>query len=99
MKNRVRSFQLILVIIITFLAGYYFGINKVNLDWKNYKPVLNIVGKEPPPGIVNIDFNPFWTVWQKLAVNYYDKSKIDQQKMLNGAISGMVGALGDPFTI
>ena len=99
MKNRVRSFQLILVIIITFLAGYYFGINKVNLDWKNYKPVLNIVSKEPPAGVLNIDFNPFWTVWQKLAISYYDKSKIDQQKMLNGAISGMVGALGDPFTI
>lgn len=99
MKNRVRLFQLILVIIITFLAGYYFGVNKVNLDWKNYKPVLNIVSKEPPTGLLNIDFNPFWTVWQKLAVSYYDKSKIDQQKMLNGAISGMVEALGDPFTI
>lgn len=99
MKNKVHLFQLILIIIITFLAGYYFGVNKVNLDWKNYKPVLNVVSKEPPSGILNIDFHPFWTVWQKLATVYYDKSKIDQQKMLNGAISGMVESLGDPFTI
>lgn len=99
MKNRVKFFQLVLVIIIVFLSGYYFGVNKVNLDWKNYKPVLNVVSKEPPPGLLNIDFNPFWSVWQKLATSYYDKSKIDQQKMLNGAISGMVQSLGDPFTI
>nr|MBI5455822.1 S41 family peptidase [Candidatus Levybacteria bacterium] len=99
MKNKVNSFQLILIIIITFLGGYYFGVNKINLDWKNYKPILNVISKEPPAGATNIDFNPFWTVWQKLATTYYDKSKIDQQKMLNGAISGMVEALGDPFTI
>jgi carboxyl-terminal processing protease len=49
--------------------------------------------------VINIDFNPFWTVWQKLEENYYDKTKLDQQKMLNGAISGMVQALGDPFTM
>lgn len=99
MKNRVNLLQLVLLIIIVFLSGYYFGVNKVNLDWKNYKPVLNVVSKEPPPGVLNIDFNPFWTVWQKLATSYYDKSKIDQQKMLNGAITGMVQSLGDPFTI
>lgn len=99
MKNKINLFQIILIIIIAFLGGYYFGVNKVNLDWKNYKPVLSIVGKEPPSGTIAIDFNPFWTVWQKLATSYYDKSKIDQQKMLNGAISGMVQSLGDPFTL
>lgn len=99
MKSRINVFQIILVIVIAFLGGYYFGVNKVNLDWKNYKPVLSVVGKEPPAGVINIDFNPFWNVWQKLAVNYYDKSKLDQQKMLNGAITGMVQSVGDPFTL
>lgn len=99
MKKRIVIFQLALVIIISFLGGYYFGVNKINLDWKNYKPVLNVSSKEPPPGIVSVDFNPFWVVYQKLIANYYDKSKLDQQKMLNGAISGMVQSLGDPFTL
>lgn len=98
MRNT-KIFQLILVVSITFLAGFYFGINKINLDWKNYKPILNVSSKEPPPGIVNVDFNPFWNVWQRLLSGYYDKSKLDQQKMLNGAISGMVQSLGDPFTL
>jgi carboxyl-terminal processing protease len=99
MKNRIKFFQVILIIVIAFFGGYYFGINKVNLDWKNYKPVLNVMGKEPPGGVINIDFNPFWLVWQKLQENYYDKSKLDQQKMLNGAISGLVQSIGDPFTL
>jgi carboxyl-terminal processing protease len=99
MKSRIQVIQLIIIIAIAFVGGYYFGINKINLDWKNYRPLLSVSSKEPPSGLINIDFNEFWLVWQKLAVNYYDKSKLDQQKMLNGAISGMVEALGDPFTL
>lgn len=99
MNNRTRIIRVVLIILISFVVGFYFGTTKVNLDWKNFKPVLNVASKEPPPGIVNVDFNPFWNVWQKLLVNYYDKSKLDQQKMLNGAITGMVQSLGDPFTL
>lgn len=99
MKQRARVFQIILIIFIAFLGGYYFGVNKVNVDWHNYTPVLNIINKEPPAGVINVDVNPLWTVWQKLITNYYDKSKLDSQKMLNGAINGMVQSLGDPFTI
>jgi carboxyl-terminal processing protease len=99
MNRKVKILQIFIVIIIAFLGGYFFGVNKVTLDWHNYKPIITTVNKEPPSGIINIDFNPFWTVWQKLAEGYYDKTKLDQQKMLNGAISGMVNALGDPFTM
>lgn len=97
--KRVQVIQIFILIAITFIAGYYFGVNKINLDWKNYKPLLNVASKEPPPDLISVDFNPFWVVWQKLATGYYDKSKLDQQKMLNGAITGMVDALGDPFTL
>lgn len=99
MKQKLLRFQIVLIIAIAFLGGYFFGVNKVNVDWQNYKPVLNIVNKEPPAGILTVDFQPFWTVWEKLLTNYYDKSKLDQQKMLNGAIEGMVQSVGDPFTL
>lgn len=99
MKNRVLRVQIILLIIITFFVGYYFGVTKVSFDWKNYKPQIKVVSREPPADVTTIDFSQFWIVWQKLQAGYYDKSKIDPQKMLNGAISGMVQSLGDPFTI
>ncbi len=99
MKSRNFKIQISLVILISLLVGYFFGINKVNYEWKNYKPNFQIVNKEPPTGVIAIDATPFWTVWEKLQTNYYDKSKLDTQKMLNGAITGMVQTLGDPFTI
>ncbi len=99
MKDRVKGFQFIILILIAFLGGYYFGVNKISLDWKNYKPVLSISSKEPPPSLSSLDFSNFWAVWQSLENNYYDKSKLDPSKMLNGAISGLVESIGDPYTI
>src|SRR5258708_3075677 len=99
MKNRVTRVQLALLLIISFFIGFYFGTTKVKFDWQNYHPKIQAISKEPPPELTTVDFSQFWTVWQKLAENYYDKSKLDPQKMLNGAIEGMVQSLGDPFTL
>lgn len=99
MKDRVKGFQFIILILIAFFGGYYFGVNKISLDWKNYKPVLSISSKEPPASLSNLDFSNFWAVWQSLENNYYDRSKLDPSKMLNGAISGLVQSIEDPYTI
>lgn len=94
-----KTIRFILAIAIAGLLGYYIGISKVQLDWNNYQPHVAISGKEPPPGVTNVDFSMMWTVLQKLQANYYDKSKIVPQKLVNGAISGMVDSLEDPFTM
>ncbi|HZJ18041.1 MAG TPA: S41 family peptidase [Patescibacteria group bacterium] len=99
MKNRVKVIQVGILVLVAFFIGYFFGINKINYDWKNYKPQIKIASKEPPSGISNVDFSPFWTVWQKIEEDYYDKTKIDPQKMLNGAIAGALQSLDDPFTV
>lgn len=99
MKDRVKGFQFLILILIAFFGGYYFGVNKISIDWKNYKPVLSISSKEPPPSLSSLDVSNFWAVWQSLENNYYDKSKLDPVKMLNGAISGLVESIGDPYTI
>src|SRR3989344_618437 len=98
--QRVPRFQLLLIVLISLLIGYYFGINKINFDWKNYKPKITVTSKAPPTNIPSLaNFSQFWSVWEKLEADYYDKTKLDPQKMLNGAISGMVGSLDDPFTV
>lgn len=93
-----KYFQILLLILVTFLTGYYTGVKKISFDWNNYKPTITISGKEPPQTITNVNFANFWTVWQSLENKYYDKSKLDSQKLLNGAISGMVQSIGDPYT-
>ncbi len=97
MKTRVL--HLFLVAIISALFGYYIGVSKVSYDWKNYKPVLKVENRQPPSSKTNLDFALFWIVWDKIETSYYDKKALDGQKLLNGAITGMVQSLGDPYTV
>lgn len=97
--KRYTKFQLVLLLVISFFIGYYFGVTKVRVDWQNYTPKVQVSSKEPPAQVTSVDFAQFWIVWEKLLASYYDKTKLDPQKMLNGAIEGMVSSLGDPFTI
>lgn len=42
-------------------------------------------------------FKPFWQTWNLVLQNYVDQP-VDQSKMMQGAISGMLAALGDKHT-
>ncbi len=45
------------------------------------------------------DLSLFWLVWHRLETKYLDRENIDSQKMIEGAISGMVASLDDPYTV
>lgn len=45
-----------------------------------------------------VDFSLFWQVWDLMEKNYVDKDKLDSQKMLYGAINGMLMSTGDQHT-
>lgn len=94
-----RIFRFFVIIFIALLVGYYVGITKINLDWKNYHPRLEISSKEPPAAVSKLDMAKFWSVMEKVEESFYNKSAIDPQKMLDGAISGMVNSLDDPYTL
>ncbi|MBI2074594.1 MAG: S41 family peptidase [Candidatus Levybacteria bacterium] len=96
---KTRSLHIILIVLISGFLGYYLGVSKITFDWKNYKPHLSVISREPPASLSNVDFSTFWTVWQKIEDSYYDKKALDPQKLVNGAISGMVQSLGDPYTV
>src|SRR5437667_5678174 len=91
--------RFIIVLLIAGLIGYTIGVTKISLQWRNYQPQIEFVNKEPPPSVMHADFGPFWTVLGKIENSYYDKKAIDPQKVLNGAISGMVESLDDPYTV
>ena len=46
-----------------------------------------------------VDFSLFWETWDKLKGKYVDKDALDTQKMIYGAIEGMVASLEDPYTV
>ena len=91
--KKITIFFLVILISAAFGAGFYFG--------KSPIPVA------PPEGIINTDmgkpegtdFSLFWEAWKKLEEKFVDPEKIDYQKMIYGAISGMVSSLEDPYTV
>ncbi|HVF69534.1 MAG TPA: S41 family peptidase [Xanthomonadales bacterium] len=91
--------RFILAVVIAGLIGYAIGVTKIKIDVRNFKPDIQISSKEPPPSKMSADFSQFWQVLDKIEGSYYDKKAIDPQKVVNGAISGMVESLDDPYTV
>lgn len=98
MTSKSFNVRTILIAIITFLLGWQVGNHEVQIKWATYKPTVSIINKQPPKEI-NIDFKLFWDTWDLLSRSYLDKKSIDPTKLFYGAISGMVSAVGDPYTV
>ncbi len=94
-----NKLQIFLGLAIAFVFGYIFGTFKVRVYQANYVPHFTFTNEQPPADLGNVDMTRFYTVWEKLTQLYYDKKVLDPNKMMNGAINGMVASLGDPFTL
>jgi len=46
-----------------------------------------------------LDLSLMWKVKEKLEEEFLEKDKLKDEEMTYGAISGMVSALGDPYTV
>lgn len=89
MKNFLsKNFKLILIIILTFIVGWQMGQLKTSKK----------IEQSAVPENVNVDFKLFWDTWNLLSRDYLDKKALDSEKLFYGAISGMVSAVGDPYT-
>lgn len=89
-----------MIIAASFAGGVFVGINQK----PTIESVRNIIRKNPEiptpnQDMAQTDFNLFWDVWSRLERDFVDKSKIEPQKMVFGAIDGMVKSLGDPYTV
>lgn len=87
----------ILLLFLGGFGGYYLGVQgyEVNLK-KNLVPV-EIINKERADIPESVDFDKFWNVWQTVNAKHI-RRPIDPNKLLDGAIHGMVDAIEDPYT-
>ncbi len=46
----------------------------------------------------DVDFDLFWDVWRRVKTGYIEKNTEDK-KLFYGALTGMVSALGDPYSV
>jgi carboxyl-terminal processing protease len=81
-----------------FLIGYYVGQYKViDISLESSVPQISI--RPSVPEGKPAEFSLFWDVWDRVRSGYIYQEEIDDQEMIYGAISGMVDALGDPYTV
>lgn len=102
-RNRsLGIFVITLLLFLAFGAGTQYGQKRAPQQNTSQIPATisaNEVKNGQPTGRAKeVDFALFWQVWDMLPQLYIDKTAVDSQKMLYGAISGMVSSLGDPYT-
>jgi carboxyl-terminal processing protease len=93
-KIRTLTFGIAVAILI-FGIGYTFGEKHIG---QKQSTVAATVTNTQTPSSAQVDFSLFWDVWQRLHLYYIDAKTLDTQKLVYGAISGMVDAAGDPYT-
>ncbi|NMC09085.1 S41 family peptidase [Candidatus Microgenomates bacterium] len=79
-----------ILLVVVFVAGLITGRN-VNTDALSFLTL-----KRASEGV---NMNRFWSVWDLVAGNYVDSDKVDINKMVDGAIKGMVNSFDDPATV
>lgn len=93
-----RRFLLFLVALLIIGAGFGVGVYVGYNERPAIEKVTSAYNKEPrkPP---EVDFLPFWHVWNLLEEKHVGRSDLDRQGMVYGAISGLVKSLDDPYTV
>lgn len=93
------------------LAGLFFGLGIVfslyrfglignGLSQPGIQDVLikGVLNAEAPERAKGADFSLFWDSWATVQEHYLNRKDLDYEKMVYGAIRGMVESLDDPYT-
>jgi len=92
-SNNVTNFLLFLCIgVFIFWLGSQFGKAQLKGDTSIIQAITNENQSK------KLDMTLFYSVLQTLQDKYVDKTKFNSQKMMYGAIKGMVASLNDPYT-
>jgi carboxyl-terminal processing protease len=77
------------------VVGYRYGLKEAN---PIKVPLSAIINTQLPENKQEVDFGIFWEVWGYLDNSYLEPEKLDAKAMVDGAVSGMTAAVGDPYT-
>ena len=97
--TKLQKFELILIVlavgVASFFGGHFFGKRGYDYELKTNPPQVSILNKRPADE--NLDFAQFWDVYNALNDKFL-QTPLDNKKLINGAIKGMVASTGDQFT-
>ena len=106
-KPLLRMLISLLILVLGIVIGYRYAIGTLPFKLKlgfldqlansqRNENLANLIKNSEEKAPVSMDV--FWEVWQIVERDYLDSTKIDYNKMIDGAISGMVWGLDDPYT-
>lgn len=86
--------------LLLFVAGYLVGHadgrgNGGPLVQRGLLPAAAPPALPPPPGQ---EFDIVWDALARLERSYFGRENLDRGKLAQGAVQGMIGAVGDPYT-
>ncbi|MDO8429849.1 MAG: S41 family peptidase [bacterium] len=89
--------SIFLAISVSSIGTFYFGYQKGLDENKNIviQDLTNTENKEP----IKTNFGIFWEAWDLLKNEHLKGATAEDQKMVYGAIQGLVNSLGDPNTV
>lgn len=92
-------FGVIALVVFSYYLGHSNGLKQVQTA-NQILPITQVgIENKNQSADENVDFSLFWKAWDLLKEKYVDKNSLDAQKLVYGAISGMLKATGDPYTI
>jgi carboxyl-terminal processing protease len=102
-KCRPLGGYLSLILVVFFVVSSFFvGYSKGQQDYLGQEKSVPIneavIENQLPSPDKRVDFALFWKVWDILKEKHIDRDNLDAQKLIYGAISGMLKASGDPYT-
>jgi carboxyl-terminal processing protease len=80
-----------------FLGGFYMGRSKSRVVSFGSKQIA--LAQNDSTSTTKLDLNLYWEVWTALKNNFVDKTKVTDEKLFYGSLTGMAAAAGDPYTV
>ena len=78
-----------------FVGGIFFGYQKTPAIEK-----ITVLFNKEAAKPAEVDFSPFWSAWAMVESKFVKANNgLDEQKMVWGAIQGMVKSLDDPYSV
>lgn len=97
-KKYLLFFAVIFLIFGSFWLGFERGKSQIEPGDKVFPLTQTIVENKTPGTNEAVDFSLFWKTWDLVKEKYVNKTSLDAQQMVYGAIRGMIKATGDPYT-
>ena len=97
LKRRILFGALVIIAVAALLGSGF------SLGWKQGRKfpetvIVQGVGNLEEGKPEAVDFGTFWQAWKAIDETYLSPEDINGQSRLHGAIRGLVGALGDPYS-